>query len=184
MQIFFVTERHHWIVTALIKGELFLFDSCFQYGKDLEPSAELQIAQMYKPLIAHNGLLLSVASIQQQSSGSNNCGLFAIAAAYHALQGDNLDTITLNEDKMRPHLVRCFENEKLRRFPKSKDVSSRKRQERFSSIVITIYCPCLRPDCYDEMVQCDTCNVWYHYKCVRIKVSPLGDWFCPTCRSR
>ncbi|XP_064383224.1 uncharacterized protein LOC135348618 isoform X3 [Halichondria panicea] len=184
VQIFFVTERHHWIATALIKGELFLFDSCFQYGKDLEPSAELQIAQMYKPLIAHNGLLLSVASIQQQSSGSNNCGLFAIAAAYHALQGDNLDTITLNEDKMRPHLVRCFENEKLRRFPKSKDVSSRKRPERFSSIVITIYCPCLRPDCYDEMVQCDTCTVWYHYKCVRIKVSPLGDWFCPTCRSR
>ena len=64
--------------------------------------------------------------------------------------------------------MRCFENEKLRRFPKSKDVSSRKRPERFSSIVITIYCPCLRPDSYDEMVQCDTCNVWYHYKCVRI----------------
>ncbi len=137
MQIFFVTERHHWIATALritlsalvifmdrivavrvlhqvhrrltsrLAEEIFLFDSCFQ--KELEPSAELQIAQMYKPLIAHNGLLLSVASIQQQSSGSNNCGLFAIAAAYHALQGDNLDHIILNEDKMRNHLIRCFE---------------------------------------------------------------------------
>ncbi len=111
-------------------------------------------------------------SIQQQSSGSNNCGLFAIAAAYHTLQGDNLDTITLNVDKMRPHLVRCFENEKLRRFLKSKEGSSRrKRPERFSSILITIYCPYLRPDSYDEMVQCDTCNVLYHYKCVRIKVT-------------
>ena len=50
------------------------------YGKELEPSAELQIAQMYK----HSDTM-GVASIyiQQQNSGSNNCGLFAIAAAYN-----------------------------------------------------------------------------------------------------
>ncbi|XP_064383396.1 uncharacterized protein LOC135332020 [Halichondria panicea] len=63
VQIFFVTERHHWIATALIKGELFLFDSCFQYGKDLEPSAELQIVQMYKPLIAHNAWSVTICGL-------------------------------------------------------------------------------------------------------------------------
>ncbi len=118
------------------KGEIFILDSCF--SGELDPSAELQIVEMYRPLIAENGLLLSVSSIQQQQIGSNNCGLFAIASVYHALQGDNLDYVTLDEDKMRYHLTRCFNNQKLRRFPKSKEQSSQ-RPERFSSIVCN-YC--------------------------------------------
>ena len=101
-------ETEHWIATALINGEVLLFDSCFD-GK-LLLSAGLQIAQMYRPLIASNGLLLTVVSIQQQKSGSNNCGLFAIAAAYHAANGDDLGSLTLDEEKLRSYLARYFEN--------------------------------------------------------------------------
>ena len=60
-----------------------------------------------KRLIASNGLLLTVVPIQQQKSGSNNCGLFAIAAAYHVAKGDDLGSFTLDEDKLRSHLAKC-----------------------------------------------------------------------------
>ena len=57
-------ERQHWITTAMINGEVYLFDCLF--NGTLTPSAELQIAQLYKPLISSNGLLVSVVPIQQQ----------------------------------------------------------------------------------------------------------------------
>ena len=47
------------------------------FNGTLTPSAELQIAQLYKPLIRSNGLLMSVVPIQQQQE-TNNCGLFSI----------------------------------------------------------------------------------------------------------
>ncbi len=90
LQIFFVSERHHWITTALINGDVHLFDS--SYEGQLTPSAELQIVQMYQPLIDQHGLVMTVVPIQQQE-GSNNCGLFSIAAAYHAAKGNDIAAI-------------------------------------------------------------------------------------------
>ena len=64
VQIFFVEETEHWIATALIRGEILLFDSCFN-GK-LLPSAELQITQMYRPLIASNADYSAAEEWKQQ----------------------------------------------------------------------------------------------------------------------
>ena len=91
VQIFFVEERQHWITTAMINGEVYLFDCLF--NGTLTPSAKLQIAQLYKPLISSNGLLVSVVPIQQQED-TNNCGLFSIAAAYHAAVSSDIGLIT------------------------------------------------------------------------------------------
>ena len=63
VQIFF-EERQHWITTAMINGEVYLFDCLF--NGTLTPSAELQIAQLYKPLISSNGLLVSVVPKTRQ----------------------------------------------------------------------------------------------------------------------
>ena len=97
-----------WIATSLFKGELYLYDSCF--NGTLSPSTELQIAQ--GPLIQCNGLLISVVALQQQD-GAINCGLFSIAAAYHAAMNDNVDSLVFDEAKMRAHLIKCFEKGKL-----------------------------------------------------------------------
>ncbi len=42
----------------------------------------------------------------------------------------------------------------------------------------------LPPD--DEMIQCDKCDEWYHYKCVNLTpkmVKAIGDdeWICRNC---
>ena len=39
-----------------------------------------------------------------------------------------------------------------------------------------------RPDSFDEMIQCDKCDTWYHFKCAKVKEDPLEDWFCSSCR--
>ena len=132
---------------------------------------------MYQPLIKRNSLLVEVAPIQQQQPGSNNCGLFSIAAAYHAARGDDIETITFDERKMRAHLSQCFEHKQLSAFPTTKAAPRPKLRR----IIIPVYCPCLRPDSFDQMIQCDRCDVWHHYKCVNIKEAPRGDWFCPAC---
>ena len=141
VQIFFVEERQHWITTAMINGEVYLFDCLF--NGTLTPSAELQIAQLYKPLIGLNGLLVSVVPIQQQQ-GTNNCGLFSIAAAYHTAVRSDIGLLTFNESRLRAHLIKCFEQKKLTRFPQSKKLCvTRPPSQNF---VIVVYCPCKKPD--------------------------------------
>ena len=78
---------------------------------------ELQIAQMYGPQADCDGLLVSVAALQQQSPRTFNCGPLCIAAAYHAAKGDNLAEITFDENKLCKHLVNCFERQELTPFP-------------------------------------------------------------------
>ncbi len=81
---------------------------------------------------------------------------------------------------MRAHLVKCFDREKLSAFPREKGVDVRRADFQFISVVV--YCPCKRPDSFDEMIQCDRCDAWYHFKCANIKEDPLCDWFrllCP-----
>ncbi|XP_064406458.1 uncharacterized protein LOC135351399 [Halichondria panicea] len=176
VQIFFVEERQHWIATSLFKGELYLYDSCF--NGTLSPSTELQIAQVYSPLIQCNGLLISVVALQQQE-GANNCGLFSIAAAYHAAMNDNVDSLVFDEAKMRAHLIKCFEKGKLSRFPRTKKAMPKRPTPQ--TIAITIYCMCKRPDSFEDMVMCDKCSEWYHYRCAKIRKEPVGNWFCSGC---
>ncbi len=145
-----------------------------------QASAELQITQLYQPLISQQALLVTIIPVQQQSPGSNNCGLFSIAAAYHAAKGNNIETITLNENKMRSHLIRCFEKQKLTAFPKGKQTGE-VRRPKWQYIAIPVYCPCQRPDSLDQMIQCDKCKTWNHFQCAKIKEAPLGDWFCTMC---
>ena len=177
VQIFFVEERQHWITTAMINGEVYLFDCLF--NGTLTPSAELQIAQLYKPLIGLNGLLVSVVPIQQQQ-GTNNCGLFSIAAAYHAAVRSDIGLLTFNESRLRAHLIKCFEQKKLTRFPQSKKLCvTRPPSQNF---VIVVYCPCKKPDSFQNMIQCDQCGVWFHYTCAKVVKPPDDDWFCSNCK--
>ena len=56
---------------------------------------------------------LQIQLVQQQE-GSYDCGLFAVAFAYHLAVGDDVQTLGLNQQKLRKHL---FERKCLSRFP-------------------------------------------------------------------
>ena len=93
----------------------------------------------------------------QKQKGVSDCGPFAIAFAYHAALGDDLQTITFNEDKLRTHLVTCFEKEKFSRFPLMS--SKVKRACKPSGEFIKLYCDCRLPGSNDDMVACDRLHV-------------------------
>ncbi|XP_055585492.1 uncharacterized protein LOC129738331 [Uranotaenia lowii] len=43
---------------------------------------------------------------------------------------------------------------------------------------------CPRPDSAEDMVQCDSCDVWWHYSCANVDESVKDvAWVCPGCRT-
>ena len=92
---------------------------------------------------------------------------------------DNVDSLVFDEAKMRAHLIKCFEKGKLSRFPRTKKAMPKRPTPQ--TIAITIYCMCKRPDSFEDMVMCDKCSEWYHYRCAKIRKEPVGNWFCSGC---
>ena len=172
-------EHHHWILTSCIDGSVYVYDSLKTTAKEFPRSVENQLLQLYHPTLPQDSGLLAECPCVQQQEGSYDCGLFAIAWTYHLLVGDHPRTLTLDPQKLRQHLARCFERKKLSRFPKS-------RQEipRSELAWVTVHTSCyssMRPDSWNDMVQCDGCDKWYHMKCVRMRRAPYSDWHCKDC---
>ncbi len=124
------------------------------------------------------GILVSVVPMQQQYL-RNTCGIFSIAAAYHAAVKKDISRITLNESRLRVHLARCFQQEKLSNFHTLRKVTIDRPTQHNLSVVI--HCNCSRPDSFYDMIMCNKCEEWLHFKCANISVSPDSDWFCPDC---
>ena len=76
----------HWVTSTCISGSVNLYDS--KYSGAVSSSLEIQLAQVYKTKIDYGGenskeLFFEVPAVQQQKGGTD-CGIFAIAFAYHA----------------------------------------------------------------------------------------------------
>ena len=56
-----------------------------------------------------------------EQNGISDCGVFALAFAYHAARGDKVEELTFDQASMRKHLVKCFEDEKFTPFPQTSD---------------------------------------------------------------
>lgn len=77
----------HWVTSTWIGGSINLYDSKY-CGGGISSSLEIQLAQVYKTKIEDHGentkeLFFEVPAVQQQKGGTD-CGVFAIAFAYHA----------------------------------------------------------------------------------------------------
>ena len=108
----------HRIATSYQNGEVQLFGS--YYNGKLTQKVELQLCQLYRPLIDSEGLLVSVVALQQQSPGTVNCGPLCIAAAFHIAAGDDVASLSFVVTMIRKHLAECFEQKRLSRFPMKK----------------------------------------------------------------
>ena len=59
---------------------------------------------------------INVCNFSKQK-GTNDCGLFAIAAAVFICLGFDSGSILFQQAKMRSHLLKCFENGLFTQFP-------------------------------------------------------------------
>ncbi len=106
VQILFIMEKEHWVVSSCTEGKVSLHDSYFN-GK-LTPSLEVQLAQMYGSLCAVNKVLNVFVEPSQQQNGSTDCGVHAIANAYNSACGKSTLDYTYESSKIKKHVEDCF----------------------------------------------------------------------------
>ena len=176
LQILCDDERHHWILSGLISGEVRIYDSLS--STKFTSGMEKQLLQLYGAATSSNALLVTSMPVQQQR-GVCDCGMFAIAFAVHTAAGQDVTSLALDQSKMRAHLVKCLEKKELSPFPQTRRASV--KNTKLAHMAIPSYCNCGAPDSMDEMIQCDNCDKWWHFQCARIKDAPDNNWYCPKC---
>lgn len=178
VQIHF-TGQNHWVTSAFDGKEVRLYDSLVSGRCPVTSSLEEQLVQIYQVAV-DNGLLTIRRMAVQQQEGAADCGLFSIAYAYHAARGDDVSQLHFHQAAMREHLVTCFEQEELSPFPLAEH-TARRVVCRSKHLFVHTYCVCGMPESFDsEMVQCEVCEGWFHFKCMHIRTAP-EHWSCNTC---
>ena len=156
-------SANHWITSSYVDECVQIYDSL---PSSLSANVEEQLARIYGKLDKSKedrGLTLHHLPVQQQS-GITDCGVFAVAFAYHAAIGDDLKTITFDQGQLRKHLLHCFEKKELSRFPHK--LVRRKVKCKIQFVALHCYDNCKLPESYDNLLGCDSCDQWYHYKCI------------------
>ena len=112
----------------------------------------------------------------------HGCGVFAIAFALHTALSHRVPDLEFDQAKMRSHLLKCLTNRRLVPFPTLEKRGF--RHNHFPYLDITVFCTCLMPETYDDMIQCENCEEWYHMNCVGLSAPPKvsENWYCSLCR--
>ena len=114
-------DARHWLLLSSMNGVVTIYDSL-----DIRPNNSLkdQMKQLFSP---DNSLPPFQQKSCHKQTGSNDCGVFAIAYAVGIFNGIEPDKVIYDQSKMRPHLIQCFEEKQLKPFPIYRnDVSSNK----------------------------------------------------------
>jgi hypothetical protein len=109
------------------------------------------------------------------------------AYALHIALGEEITSLNFDQSLMRKHLCRYFENKQLLPFPqKKKTARTTKLPCKRRMTEIHLYCTRLMLDTAGNMVQCDTCDKWYHVACEQLTVLPDSriPWHCRKCTSK
>ena len=77
------------------------------------------LKSLYKSVVGKNGKLqVTFLPVEKQTDG-HNCGVYPIAFAAEILAGLSPIDSHFDVTRMRYHLIKCLENEKLTPFPKT-----------------------------------------------------------------
>ena len=182
------THRDHWVTTIFHRGNIYLLDSLGLERKDdiiIPDGLKIQLSQIYGK--GKNELSIKIPEVMKQTNNID-CGLYAIAfiTSYCFRQKLCFDLI-FDSNKLRSHLIIMFENGQISEFPLTSKTISNRRKRKEKIIQIKNYCICNLPECFDDMVQCDKCKLWYHKFCVNapfdISMANI-EYFCETCNER
>ena len=150
------------------------------FAEHLSQSIEMQISVIFRNADKGNGISVIALPVQQQR-GSTVCGVMSIAFAYHAAARDNVPEITFDQPLMWQHLIDCFEKEYFTPFPTASNTNVIMRSV-WKEFTILLHCHCNLPECYDSnMIECEVCGKWFHYRCVQLTKAPKTMWKCSNC---
>ena len=122
------------------------------------PDLKMQIASLLHT--EHPEIQLQYPKVQKQIGGSD-CGLFAVAFATAIVFGIKPEQCVFNQQVMRSHLVRCFEERTISMFPMKLNRHCRTLKMNFDSI--KVFCQCRMPEfSSSKWIQCSSCHEWFH----------------------
>ena len=165
-------HKDHWVASMYYNNEIYVLDSL---GNDRPPDRlitnglTIQLSQIYGK--DKNNIRVNIPSVIKQTN-STDCGLFAIAfITSFCLRKSTPHQLIYDSNKLRNHLLECFENNKMSEFPLTSKTTSSRRRDNMKSVIVDNYCTCNLPECVEDMIQCDRCNVWYHQSCVNFQAN-------------
>ena len=109
--------RNHWILSFCSNGRVQICDSL---NTTLSRSSRKAIQSLYKNYFSGTEII-SFLPVQKQPD-AYNCGLFAIAFAAEIIDAKSPSDAMFFVEKMRGHLIKCLEKQKLTPFPKNNTI--------------------------------------------------------------
>lgn len=173
-------NNNHWLTVSTIgckPSVINVYDSL--YACQLNWHAQKVIANLMK--IPYHTIEVNHIDVQRQGNGSD-CGVFALAFATALCFDQNPTCLRFDQMQMRHHLISCIDRGHMELFPKAR--GSRQSHKPSKMQLIQVYCICRSVD-EGTMIQCTTCNEWYHTKCIsvprRYVTNKELDWNCQQC---
>ena len=169
------TRQSHWAALQVSGSDVCLYDSAYS---STSTDALQVIAQLVRS--KNRSIQIQVMNIAKQT-GATDCALYAMAMiTCLALDIDPVN-IVLNQEELRPHLVKSFEKGAITAFPVIKHRRPAKRVNKLELCVV--YCYCRLPDNGETMICCDKCEEWFHVQCITsVPTNALDGWLCNDCK--
>ena len=109
--------------------------------------------------------------------------MFSVTFAYDAALGENVGRTTFAHARRdAPPSRAVLDARKLMPFPGESKKVHRYRKNFF--FFVPLYCACGLPESHEsEMVLCDRCGQWFHFRCMHIQISNTTSetWICSDC---
>ena len=145
------THSSHWVTVASppsdITADVILYDSLHT---SVTSHTKMQIAKL---LAAEHSLIRCFINTRQVRTGTNDCGLFALAADT-SICFKCPGSLKYDQPALRPHFNICMRNGIMAPFPRSTTAVWRHK-----CVDIDVYCSCrLTDNKVERMVLCDKCH--------------------------
>ena len=159
-------DNNHWIVVSTNgcpPSTIRVYDSMLLLAGDVKKL----VAKLMRVDTDH--IQIDLVDIRPQTNESD-CGLYAIANAFELCAKRDPATCNWKEKCMRPHLLKCLENEAITRFPH--EAWSNAAGVILTTKTAALHCLCRKASKKREnMARCTKCGLWYHQKCLSIRAN-------------
>ena len=167
------SHTQHWVTVSTIgcaNDTIRLFDSMYM---DVDRYCVNNLIHLMA-FKEQTGLTIEVAKFQRQRSKAD-CGLFAIAAAFSLVLGQNPSEVCYDRELMRAHLHNCLKTKTLTDFPKFAGQPNMKLGRKYK---VYMCCACTQA-ILNNAQQCGVCRRWCHSERCLSSVSGLAT--CSNC---
>lgn len=151
---------NHWVTATTVgcnPGVIRVYDSMY---RNFDKSC-LKLIHGMAPVDETTPVIIELAKFQKQRTKAD-CGLFAIAAAFSLVGGNNPSTDRYDCEQMRAHLHTCLKQNVLLPFPVYNGTIS-SQQQKMHSVVICCSCKDLLNLSADKTtLQCESCGKFCH----------------------